>query len=56
MHSWQNSTPKTLMELYVFQIIQKDLFKFIPTINKKVITIYNGVDEVFFRIRNIKKN
>lgn len=58
VHSWQkNSTIKNADGVIcVSNNTKKDLFKFIPTINKKkVVTIYNGVDEVFFRIRNIKK-
>lgn len=35
---------------------KKDLLKFFPSIDKKKIkTIYNGVDDSFFQIRNLKK-
>ena len=35
---------------------KKDLFKFYPNLEKqKVVTIYNGVSNNFFKIKNVKK-
>ena len=40
----------------MYPIIQKDLFKFFPNLDKKKVKrIYNGVENTFFQIKNLKQ-
>ena len=57
IHSWQKNLSIKNADgiICVSNNTKKDLFKFVPNLNKKkVLCIYNGVDDDFFQIKNLK--